>query len=135
MIYAYSFTLCRRAVVIAMDMSAANLHLLDAVRWLSDPKNVLVVKLTAPAWNSGDVFPPAHLPASRDVMTAWSVRDVVAFLVGQDLEGPASVLQANGVSGADLVTMTAETMSRELRLSPFAARKVVSARDTYLQQA
>ena len=135
MIYAYSSTLCRRAVVITMDMSAANLHLLDAVRWLSDPKNVLVVKLTAPAWNSGDVFPPAHLLASRDVMTAWSVRDVVAFLVGQDLEGPASVLQANGVSGADLVTMTAETMSRELRLSPFAARKVVSARDTYLQQA
>ena len=135
MIYAYSFTLCRRAVVITMDMSAANLHLLETDHWLSDSKNVQIVRLTAPAWNAGDELPPAHDPPRQEVLSAWSVREVVAFLNAKDLEGPASVFQSNGVNGADLLAMTAESMVRDLRLSPFAGRKVASARDAYLAES
>ena len=133
MMYAYPFTLCRRAVVITMDMSAAHLDLLRTDHWLSDSKNVLVVRLTAPAWETGGELPQAPAPSNRDAMAAWPVRDVVAFLSGKDLEGPANVFHANGVNGTDLLTMTINVMVQDLRLSSFAARKVASARDTFLQ--
>ena len=50
MMYAYAFTLCRRAVVVTLDLSARNLHMFTTDHWLSDPQNVLVLRLTAPAW-------------------------------------------------------------------------------------
>ncbi len=40
-----------------------------------------------------------------------------------------SVLYANGVNGADMASLTEEILVKELRLTPFAARKVVQARD------
>ena len=51
--FAYPFTLSRRAVVVTMDLSADNLGLLETDHWLSDPKNVMVVKLTERAWMDG----------------------------------------------------------------------------------
>ena len=48
--YSYPFTLARRAVVVTMDLSAANLDLLESDHWLRDPQNVTVLRLTAPAW-------------------------------------------------------------------------------------
>lgn len=135
MIYAYSFTLCRRAVIITMDTSASNLRLLETDPWLSNPKNVQVVSFTAPAWDGGAELPPVHDSPRHEVMAAWPVREVVAFLVARDLEGPASVFHGNGVNGADLLTMTTESMVHDLRLSPFAARKVATARDTYLEES
>ena len=36
MMYAYPFTLARRAVVATMDLSARNLHLLRTDHWLSE---------------------------------------------------------------------------------------------------
>ena len=41
MIYAYPFTLRRRAVVATFDLSAANLRMLRTDHWLSDARNVL----------------------------------------------------------------------------------------------
>ena len=49
MMYAYAFTLCRRAVVVTLDLSARNLHMFTTDHWLSNPLNVLVLRLTAPA--------------------------------------------------------------------------------------
>ena len=48
--YAYSLTLCRRAVVATMDLSAANLDLLDLHHWLSDSRNVITLRLTESAF-------------------------------------------------------------------------------------
>ena len=48
--YSYPFTLARRAVVVTMDLSAANLDLLESDHWLRDPQNITVLRLTAPAW-------------------------------------------------------------------------------------
>ena len=50
MMYAYPFTLCRRAVVATMDTSAANLPYFDNHRWLSDERNVIAVRLTDSAY-------------------------------------------------------------------------------------
>ena len=50
MMYAYPFTLCRRAVVVTMDLSAANLSVFDDHHWLSDKRNVIVLKLTDAAY-------------------------------------------------------------------------------------
>ena len=43
--YAYPFTLCRRAVVATMDLSAANLSALDNDHWLSSRDNVITLRL------------------------------------------------------------------------------------------
>ena len=50
MIYAYPFTLCRRAVVATMDLSAANLEYFQEHHWLSDRRNVIVLRLSTEAW-------------------------------------------------------------------------------------
>ena len=75
MMYAYPFTLAHRAVVVTFDLSARNLHLLRSDHWLSDPHNVTLLWLQAPAY--GPDLPPPPAPAAQ--MEAWSVRDVVSF--------------------------------------------------------
>ena len=46
MMYAYPFTLCRRAVVATMDLSAKNLEVFSTHHWLSDARNVVALRLT-----------------------------------------------------------------------------------------
>ena len=65
-------------------------------------------------------------------MLRWNVAEVVSFLKADDLDGPAETLYANGVRGEDLLMMSLETMTRDLRLSAFAARRIVAARTVFL---
>ena len=131
--YAYPFTLARRAVVATMDLSAENLHLLESDHWLSDPKNVLVFKLTAKAWEQPAPHTPQPLQNRDQEMQQWRASEVASFLKAKDLEGPATVLFQNGVAGGDLIAMTAETLVEDMRLSVFAATKVLAARGVFLQ--
>ena len=50
MMYAYPFTLCRRAVVSTMDLSAKNLDFFTNHHWLSDKQNVIALRLQDQAW-------------------------------------------------------------------------------------
>ena len=50
MMYAYPFSLCRRAVVVTLDLAAANLAFFRTHHWLSSPENVIVLTLGGPAW-------------------------------------------------------------------------------------
>ena len=50
MMYAYPFTLCHRAVVVTMDLSASNLQYFTEHHWLSDKRNVIALRLEAQAW-------------------------------------------------------------------------------------
>ena len=50
MMYAYPFTLCKRAVVATMDLAAANLDYFQEHHWLRQASNVLVLRLSGPAW-------------------------------------------------------------------------------------
>ena len=50
MVYAYGFTLCKRAVVVTMDEAAENLGLLESHHWLADRRNVLPFRLSEPAF-------------------------------------------------------------------------------------
>ena len=99
MMYAYNYTLCRRAVVATLDLSASNLHMLTTDHWLKERKNVIVLRLSEPAW-IGATPAPAVQPAEQ--MKAWCVAEVADFLRSADLEGPAAVCHANGVNGSDL---------------------------------
>lgn len=49
MMYAYRYSLCRRAVVVTMDHAAANLEHFRSHHWLSSAENVIVLRLTASA--------------------------------------------------------------------------------------
>ena len=65
----------------------------------------------------------------------WLVKDVSSFLEKADLKAPAAVLYANGVSGKDLAEFGVDSLVAELRLSAFAARKIIAARNAFLAVA
>ena len=44
--YAYKYTLSRRAVVATFDLSAENLEAFTEDHWLSNDRNVIVLRLT-----------------------------------------------------------------------------------------
>jgi hypothetical protein len=50
-----------------------------------------------------------------------------------DLEGPAVLTRVSGVNGADLLQLSINELSHDIRLTPFAARKVGAARDEFLR--
>ena len=131
MIYSYPFTLCRRAVIATFDLSAHNLHLFRTDHWLKHPENVIVLRLTGPAWQADGSEQP-QAPRRRDIMHEWTVSETFRFLQECDLEGPAKVLRENGVAGADLLAMSAPDFVQEVRLTPFAARKVEAAAKRFL---
>ena len=51
--YAYTYTLCRRAVVATFDLAARNLHLFKVDHWLSDPRNVIPAPLKESCLGNG----------------------------------------------------------------------------------
>ena len=131
MVYAYTYTLCRRAVVATFDLSARNLHLFKYDHWLSDPRNVILIHLKSPAWEGGVV---AHQQprSSEEDMRSWTVAETGRFLEDQDLEGPAELFRMSGVNGIDLLQLSLSELCTDVRLTPFAARKVVAAREAFL---
>ena len=126
------YTLCKRAVVVTFDLSAANLHLFASDHWLSDSKNVTLLRLTAPAWETGAPLGAVAASSPTELMKTWTVDNVVAFANARDLAGPAAALFSNAVNGLDLLALDLDTLVNDARLTPFAARKVLSARDAFL---
>ena len=132
MVYSYPFTFAPRAVVVTMDLSARDLHLLDTDHWLKDSKNICCLKLTAPAYDQpGAVAVPS--PPKREAMTTCSVRDTASFFRGRDAEGAAKVIEDNAMAGVDLLAFsTAKELTAELRVTPFLAKKVLALRHGFL---
>ena len=132
MVYSYPYSLARRAIVAAADLSAKNLHMLRTNHWLKNPRNVLVLRLTGSTWE-GEA-PQVQL-STTETMSSWSVEEVGSFFNSMDACGIAAVLQANSVNGSDLLLFqSAEQLVEDLRLTPFAARKVLALRTTFLDQ-
>ena len=119
-------------MAVTFDLSARNLHLFKYDHWLREPGNVVQLHLAGPAWETGQAA--SDQPANRTAeMRSWAVSEVERFLQARDLAGPAELARVSGVNGADLLMLSAEELSSEVRLSPFAARKVVAARGAYLR--
>ena len=57
--HSYEFSLARRAVIITMDLSASSLGLLETDHWLSDRRNLLILRLLEPAWEGAPRVAPA----------------------------------------------------------------------------
>ena len=66
-------------------------------------------------------------------MASWRVDDVVAWARACDIVGPSKVLHENAVNGQDLVNADELLMVKDLRLTPFAARKLLSARGDFFR--
>ena len=134
MMYAYPYTLCRRAVVATLDTSAKNLHLFSTDPWLSDKRNCLVLQLTSSVWTALATPQQQHIPqmTPQEQMTAWTVAELAVFLTAADLQGPAEYLQKQGVNGADFAALTCDTLVTDLRCTPFAAQKLLLVRDGFL---
>ena len=130
MIYSYPFTLCRRAVVVTMDLAAKNLELFNTDHWLGNSKNCIVLKLSAAAWNDGS--PPAPEPRPRDKMATWTCQNLHDDLEAHDMTGLAAQLHNQSVDGSDFLSLSEEALTHELRLTPFAAKKLLKAREVFL---
>ena len=105
--------------------------------WLADRRNLIVLRLDGATWMSpGDLVQNTIVqrpqPTRADEMQGWREQDVVGFMEEADLHGPASVLFANGVDGRDLVNLDAHVLTTDFRMSSFAARKILQARDNFL---
>ena len=74
----------------------------------------------------------AEHTSKQEQMESWSVDEVTKFFTAHDLRGPAAVLAANGVRGRDLVNLRLEDFQNDMRLSAFAARRLVAAREGFL---
>ena len=131
MVYSYPYTLARRAIVVTLDLTAKNLHMLNTNHWLQDEKNVICVRLDAPAWQTNDV--PQVPPPRREAMAAWSVDELAHFVSGQDAAALAEMLRSQSVSGSDFLSFeTHEDLAAELKLTPFAAKKLFRLRGAFL---
>ena len=127
MMYSYAFTLCRRAVIATMDLSAKSLHMLSTDHWLADIKNVMVLRLSESAWETAD-----EVVACTTPMAEWSVGDVASWLAGLGMAGPAAMLSAQGLSDADLLSFeSASAFAHDLGTTPFVANKVLRLRDQH----
>ena len=103
--------------------------------WLADPRNVLVLRLAEPPWvEQRSQATMQNVPAeTREVtMRRWLAKVVSSFLETADLEGPEATLYANGVSGKELYEFGVHGLVADLRLSVFAARKIIAARGAFL---
>ena len=128
MIYVYSFTLAKRAVVVTMDLSARNLYLLRSDHWLADPSIVALEWLVAPV-----IGPSGVLQRSpREVMKDWSVAQVASVYGSKDAAAIGAVLAASSVQGSELLSFSEQELQNSLRVSAFVARKVCSLRDRFL---
>ena len=134
MVYAYPYTLARRAIIATFDLSATNLHLFSTHHWLSNPKNVVVIRLDSPAWISARLqAPAAGTHSQRELASAWTADEVAMWLQSCGAGGIASTLQANAVDGSDLLAFGNEdVLVKDLRLTPFAARKLLQLREREL---
>ena len=65
-------------------------------------------------------------------MQGCCVDAVVAWARTRDLVGPATVLHENAVNGQDLFDVDGAMLVKELRFTSFAARKLLRARDDFL---
>ena len=131
--FASLYTLSRKAVTATFDLGAANLRMFKTDHWLSNPKNVIMLHLAVEAWGAPipptEAAPPQRPEAS---MATWTADDVKDFVQSRDLSGPAAVLFASGVNGSDLLALDEDSLVKDVRLTPFAARKVLAARDGFL---
>ena len=91
-------------------------------------------RLNEEAWVQAGPAVPQVRQSTDQVMKRWRAGEVAAFLRTKDLEGPAAVLFQNGVAGDDFFTLTTQTLTADLRLSAFAARKVLAARTSFLEE-
>ena len=68
-------------------------------------------------------------------MRSWGVEEVGKFFNSMNACGIASVMQSNSVNGSDLLLFeSAEQLVQDLRVTPFAARKVLALRNTFLNE-
>ena len=135
MMFAYPYTLARRAVVATFDLTATNLHLLRTNHWLKESSNVCLVRLSAAAWidpNPGSVVPRPRL-SPRSIVAAWTTEEVALFFSQQDADGLGSTLRSNAVNGRDLLAFTSwMDLQQELHMTPFASKKILRLRDAFL---
>ena len=140
---AYRRWLYRVPFVATINYSTAHLEYLRTHDWLSKPGNVVLVELLeSPVQPHGHVpgaaaaLPPMERPAPlqpNEVLRSWGAAELRRFLEGQDLQAIAATCYANGVNGADLDAWQDEaTVEHELRVTPFAARKLLAARARFL---
>ena len=76
----------------------------------------------------------AHIEVLVNVRHSFlqPLRELIRRLSSHDFQGPAAVLFANGFASNDFANVDVKTLTDDIRLSIFAAPKVLAARDTFL---
>ena len=84
-------------------------------------------------WKVDDPIFPAQQPSARSSMSAWTPDEVATWLASCGAGGLAPVIQVSAVDGMDLLSFDdPELLVKDLRCTPFAARKLLQFRDREL---
>ena len=70
-VFAYSYSLCSRAVVATFDLSAQNLDMLHSDHWLSNRDNVMLLWLTERAYEDPEVSSQGDLSRVDQRKRRW----------------------------------------------------------------
>ena len=65
--------------------------------WLSDPRNVIQLHVTSPAWETGAAA-SSPVMSRAEQMQAWTVSETERFLQEHDLAGPSELSRVSGVN-------------------------------------
>ena len=93
-----------------------------------------MLRLTEPAWQQpvSSVRPAADVVTPLARMRAWTAKGLRSFLEGRDMVGPAGHLFAQGMNGEDFAELSETDFIHEVKVTPFAARKLARIRDAFL---
>ena len=71
-------------------------------------------------------------PNPRAEMALRTVDGMAAFAKARELVGPATVLFATGVGGRDLLVLDQSALVANVKVPPWAVRKILRARDSFV---
>ena len=111
-------------------LSAKNLEPLDTDHWLSNAKNICVLRLDSPVRaDPSPGVPPAPATVTLGDPRTWGAPRLAAWLRDRGVLGPAGTFCQNGVSGADFADMTLADLIDGLRVLSWTAKKLLRLRE------
>ena len=131
---AFNLYLFKTPWVVTANMSTKNLHFLETNDFLSKASNRTLLRLTESPFVGAAPNVAPVMRSRSEQMARWNVGGTSSFLDSRDLLGASRICANNDVTGIDMLNMTQQSLTEEIGVSPFAARKILAARDSFLAE-
>ena len=121
--YAYKYTLARRAIVATMDLLALNIAKLHTNHWLQNSRKVVLLELSGPVFVDAG---PGVVPEERsheDIFSTYSVEEAKSLYEARDAASIAAILATSSLNGADLLSFREPGIWLPTSVSPLSLQR------------